>query len=833
MSRIPKPTRRGFLSTAAVLVQAPAFGQQRNRILIQAENAPTFLRKLAARELLRGLRSLRLPGDVRLAGPEEKPRPGDRILRFRISPDRFTNGEAYAISADQTTVTLRGPTDRALLFATFDFLDRQGAFFGIDGESYPLDPLPALLVPHPGEEWAASPRFSVRGLMPWPDFLNGISVFNDEDYRAYFEAMLRMRFNTFAMHVYSSGVNSAESFLSFEYAGAGHHGFLDTTATGRWGYLPERTSQFTMGAAQFYDAEVFGSDAARFSRDPWEEAERTRTMLRKALVYAKRLGLSVGIGFEPYQVPDEILRALPPEAKPPGLPGNAAFDVESVSGRRMLDARLGQLLDAYPEVDHVWLWEAESASWSPPGPNRPSLSVTPFLQTHDFLRRHAPKTRLVLSGWGGVSDHFEDFHKRLPMDVVFACLNDRLGWDPVAGAFGKLEGRERWPVPWLEDDSEMWQPQFLVNRWEKDMNLAEGDGCQGILGIHWRHRIVDPTAGFLSRFSWDRSLTPGSYYEAYARGQAAGARIPSLAAVLADTDQNHKILSSATGQVDNGHAVLHGYSPDYAEGFTFWGGYSPDPKTVESQKEIAGALVALRDRAASGRERERIGYLAGQLEFVVSYTQAWEIAQHLQKTLDEAAKLKQNGQLYAARLLVRNEGVPIWFQLAPVVRRAMLTFQSIAATRSDLGTLASLHNKFVRLALTRLPLSIREYLEDLPAAMEKRLEEVNRPNGDEVPRLIVPTRPTLLLSGESVGITVVGTGLDPLSNVRLHSRMAGSVTWSSAAAQLLGRRTYRAPIGPFAANAEFVDYYVSAMIGTRTVVGPPDAPAQPYHLTVL
>ena len=31
------------------------------------------------------------------------------------------------------------------------------------------------------------------------------------------------------------------------------------------------------------------------------------------------------------------------------------------------------------------------------------LSTTPFLQAHDFLRRHAPNKRLVLSGWGGVA----------------------------------------------------------------------------------------------------------------------------------------------------------------------------------------------------------------------------------------------------------------------------------------------------------------------------------------------------------------------------------------------------------------------------------------------
>ena len=64
--------------------------------------------------------------------------------------------------------------------------------------------LPApLQLPLDGQRWSGSPRFAVRGLLPWPDFLNCISVYNEEDFRAYFAAMLRMRFNMFGMHVYT------------------------------------------------------------------------------------------------------------------------------------------------------------------------------------------------------------------------------------------------------------------------------------------------------------------------------------------------------------------------------------------------------------------------------------------------------------------------------------------------------------------------------------------------------------------------------------------------------------------------------------------------------
>ena len=65
------------------------------------------------------------------------------------------------------------------------------------------------------------------------------------------------------------------------------------------------------------------------------------------------------------------------------------------------ETRLAQLLEAYPSVHYVYLWEDEFMNWASQRHNV-ELPVTPFLQAHAFLRRHAPDKRLVLAGWGGV-----------------------------------------------------------------------------------------------------------------------------------------------------------------------------------------------------------------------------------------------------------------------------------------------------------------------------------------------------------------------------------------------------------------------------------------------
>src|SRR5689334_577635 len=83
----------------------------------------------------------------------------------------------------------------------------------------------------------------------------------------------------------------AESYLSYDFAGAGHRAALEDSTMTSWGYLPQRTSTFKMGAAQFFDKETFGADATRLAADNWEIADRTTAMMRRAFNFAGELGI--------------------------------------------------------------------------------------------------------------------------------------------------------------------------------------------------------------------------------------------------------------------------------------------------------------------------------------------------------------------------------------------------------------------------------------------------------------------------------------------------------------------------------------------------------------
>jgi hypothetical protein len=821
-------------------------------VWIFVEPTAGFQEQLAGRELARGLRNLGLAGEptqAKAGGAETAA--SDFVFSLEVDKQAFKHPEAYEMtqkteSGKAPRIRVAGATPQAVLYGVFDFLERQGAFFGLDGELYPLEPAKALALPPAGQPWAGQPRFKVRGLNPWPNFLNSIAVFNREDFRTYLEAMMRMRFNTLGMHVFSQSGNSDypgnfpyyDPYLTFEYGNVGHLNSADTTTTNRWGYLAQRTSTFGMGAPDLFDGEVFGSEATTRARNCWEIAELTQQLWRESFKYAQQLGVRVGLGFEPYQIPDEIFTAAPPEAryvaKDPKIPG-PRLDPDSVTARDILEARLGRLLEAYPTVDYVWLWEGEELNWASQKDNVP-FSTTPFKQAHDFLRRHAPQKRIVLSGWGGVARHFAHFHKELPGDIIFSSLNDNLGWDPVNEVYGKLEDRERWAIPWLEDDPAMWLPQFHVYRNREYMDLAEQYGCQGVLGLHWRHRIMDADAALNARYSWDKALQPEGFFKAFAAVQARAPRASNLAKVLNDTDRDRLILCSFTGEIKDGHHQIHEYSGDYSEAFRFWLDYAPTAEVMKSQAMVAANLRQLTAAASSPAERERLNYLARFVEFLTPYSESWLLSSRLHNLLQQALELKKQGKADEARQKVLVEGVPLWLKIAPLVREALMDFQEIVSNRNDIGALASLHNKYERLALFRLRMSMKEFLGELPPETEKLLVEVRRPDPNAAQRVFIPTRPTLLRAGERVRVLAVAPGRGKVPRVSLYVRMSGSEQWSQRPMTLAGRRTFVGELTHAESASPLLDYYAEAEFqsgGVSSVATAPlEAPTRFYTVTL-
>ncbi|HEX5481923.1 MAG TPA: hypothetical protein VFZ08_04785, partial [Terriglobia bacterium] len=241
-------------------------------------------------------------------------------------------------------------------------------------------------------------------------------------------------------------------------------------------------------------------------------------------------------------------------------------------------------------------------------------------------------------------------------------------------------------------------------------------------------------------------------------------------------------------------------------------------------------------QAGSPEEGERLNYLARHVEFLVPYSESWSLAFHLYQALEKAKDLKNEGKADEAQALVRAQGIPLWLKLAPHVREAILDFQQIAATRNDLGTLASMHNKYERLALFRLPASMKEFLREMPEDVRRAAEQARQPDSKATPRLFVPTRPTVLGRGERVRIFAVAAPGKLKTPPVLFTRLEGKKNWSSSPMKLHGRRTFVGELTASEPGSPFLDYYASAEFeasaGSAQRTAPLEAPARFYTVTL-
>ena len=198
---------------------------------------------------------------------------------------------------------------------------------------------------------------------------------------------------------------------------------------------------------------------------------------------------------------------------------------------------------------------------------------------------------------------------------------------------------------------------------------------------------------------------------------ASGSRADEMAALFEECDRGHEISSTFLGTRDKqGFAKTLALTGDYDEAFNY-ATVEPEATVLPHQREMAEKFQQLVSHATSPTEQDRIGYFAGFVGFMVPYCDAFEKAHQLNAVLQRAVTLRAAGNNEAARAEVLQHGVPLWLAMAPLVRQTMVEYQAAIATRNDQGQLASMQNKFVRLALERLRLSIKEFLNELPEEM--------------------------------------------------------------------------------------------------------------------
>ena len=120
---------------------------------------------------------------------------------------------------------------------------------------------------------------------------------------------------------------------------------------------------------------------------------------------------------------------------------------------------------------------------------------------------HAP-FQLATCGWVlGPAHDRAAYDTDLPKNVPVSAINEELGTIPVDAAFGRIAGREKWAIPWLESD--LYQGlagiQLTAGQMRRDAVDAHEYGCTGLMGLQWRTDIIAPNASALAQAAWNQS----------------------------------------------------------------------------------------------------------------------------------------------------------------------------------------------------------------------------------------------------------------------------------------------------------------------------------------
>ena len=814
------------MSKFVALLLLPVAAVAQIRIVSPAK--PSAIERLAAREVRRYfyLRTGRL---LTIANTD-KPVSGDAIA-VRTDPTRGLGPDEYVLETKGRTAYLVGGGDSGTLYAAYRFAERLGVRFYLHGDVVP-DGRIAPAVPQLDEK--GKPLFDTRGIQPFHDFPEGPDWWDRDDYLAYIAQLPKLRMNFIGLHNYPEGPVGPEPGVWIGQPGdlgeRGAAGFsypsqwANTARNGMWGYAAMKTSEFSGGANLLFESDDFGPAVMKglmpspaTPEDSNKLFNQAGEMLRAAFAEAKALGVKTCIGTEtPLTIPKLVQERLKAQGKDPK-------DLATVRG--LYEGMFRRIAALYP-VDYYWLWTPEN--WL--GGNKPEqfdATVKDLQAALDALKNIGKPFTLATSGWVlGPQNDRAALDRFLPKDVPMSCINRLVGHAPDELGFANIKGRPKWVIPWMENDPNLGSPQPWAGRMRYDAVDARRLGCTGLLGIHWRTKILAGNIAALADAAWDQSWVPADFDTSPIPPQPAEAAAPLPAA--SGAGQNANPLRGRAMPVDDFYldfaranfgasiaqpagrilARIDGVNLGEA---TAWlrgpGGIGPNPAPwTEVQKRYAfvDELAALRPKVEGPGNLERYDYWLNTYRYMAALAEAG----CLRGELDKAVAAKD----FTLALSVRISLARAW--------ERMVAFQMAAAgTPGELGTLANLE-QHSRGTLKFLVAHDDAIAKALGKALPESVEPAKVYSGPA--RIIVPDVRTLAEKGEALNIKAIAIDKQPVKTVSAYWRPLGGKSFRQAGVKHVARAVYTLSLPPVEGD---IEYYIQVETAAgKKVTWPATAP---------
>jgi hypothetical protein len=777
----------------------------------------TFLKRLAVQEIRRYwyLRT----GQLIPVG-KEWPAEGtaiavgtDEVIPFEgIRPDDFQPRD-YVLSTFQrgkgSVALVTGGSDVGTLYAAYRFCERLGVRFYLHGDVIP-DRRMAPVLPEMRE--TGRPLFEQRGIQPFHDFPEGPDWWNADGYKAVLAQLPKLRMNFFGLHTYPEGGVGPEPLVwiglpedigqqaAVKFSYPSRH---FTAANGTWGYRPVKTGEYAFGAGSIFDCDDYGVDYMR-GMTPWPPTpadcnvlfQRMGNTLADTFALARRLGIKTCVGTEtPLVVPKALRERLKAMGKDPTDPAVV----------QKLYEGLFQRIAATHPLDYYWFWTPEGWTWQ--GAKQKQVDTTVADLKAAIAAAEKVKAPFTLATCGWVLGPQQDralFDRMLPKSMPMSCISRDVGHDPVEPGFAKVAGRPKWAIPWMEDDPSLTSVQLWAGRMRRDAADARAYGCTGLMGIHWRTRVLGPNVASLARAAWDQTgwnprlegkpmppaegkprqgyLPVGDFYADWAAAEFGPEAAPPLAALFTKLD---------------GHLPVP----------TTWvqgpGGINPDNRpwsAVAPQYAFVDEMAAIQPQVQGPGSRERFAYWLDSFQLMRANAQlncAWG---QYQQALKEVQVEKEPA---VRKRLARETLLPIRKEMIGHLRQLHRHLLATLTTTGEMGNLTNWQQHVMPLILGNPGKELAKLLgEDLPAdAMPS--SEYPAP-----PRLFVPVVRTSLMAGEPLRLTAVLAGAEA-KEITLLWRPMGMGDYRKVPLEHVARGVYRVTL-PGETLADDFEYYIEA-----------------------
>ena len=409
-------------------------------------------------------------------------------------------------------LVLSGGYPAGPLYAAYHLAEQLGVRFYMHGDVVPDTPIPPAM---PQLDESGKPLFNRRGIQPFHDFPEGPDWWSTDDYKAVLGQLPKMRMNFFGLHTYPQGGVGPEPLVwigppdeanpdgTVRASYPSRH-FTTGNVTGAWGYRPTKTADYSFGAAAMFDRDDYAADYMRGTH-PWTKLspeasgalfDRMGGVLNEAFTFAGRLGIRTCIGTEtPLTIPTPVQQRLKAAGKDPADPAVVQEVYEGIFQR---------IKNTHP-LNYYWFWTPEGWTWGNTSQQQVDATLADFRAAIAAAKKVKAPFTLATCGWVlGPQQDRALFDNVLPKNMPVSCINRQVGHAPVEPGFANVEGRPQWAIPWMEDDPAMISPQLWAGRMRKDAADASAYGCTGLMGIHWRTRILGPNVSALAKAAWDQ-----------------------------------------------------------------------------------------------------------------------------------------------------------------------------------------------------------------------------------------------------------------------------------------------------------------------------------------